>query len=67
MDDERHIVWQCDDFDRSFAVDIDEIWKGRTRFLDPIMLIWLSKPTITGSVPSEMIFGNSHTPAMGSI
>lgn len=30
--DERHILWQCDDFDNAFAeVDIEKLWQDRTR------------------------------------
>ncbi|MBI9048663.1 MAG: glycoside hydrolase family 65 protein [Anaerolineaceae bacterium] len=32
QDDDRHIIWQCDDFDTSFAeIDINGIWTDRTR------------------------------------
>ena len=32
IDQERHLIWQCDDFDTAFAeLDIDEIWKDRNR------------------------------------
>jgi kojibiose phosphorylase len=31
-DEDDHIIWQCDDFDAKFAeVDIDGLWKDRTR------------------------------------
>jgi len=32
QDDERHIIWQCDDFDTAFAeIDIEGLWTDRTR------------------------------------
>jgi trehalose/maltose hydrolase-like predicted phosphorylase len=32
VDDERHIIWQCDDFDTAYAeIDIKGMWKDRTR------------------------------------
>ncbi len=32
QDDERHIIWQCDDFDTAFAeIDIAGMWADRTR------------------------------------
>ena len=32
QDEERHIIWQCDDFDTAFAeIDIAGLWQDRTR------------------------------------